>query len=61
VSAEFVPPVEARRIGAEKPFHPGHQIGLRGFEHQSAIQTPSRHGGEEKAEAIQAISPNDNL
>jgi hypothetical protein len=30
----FVPAVEARRIGAEKPFHPGRQIGLRRFHHQ---------------------------
>jgi hypothetical protein len=34
VAKEFVPPVEARRVCAEEPFHPYDQIGLRGFEHE---------------------------
>ena len=34
MAEEFVPPVEAAAVGAQKPFHAGHQIGQRGVEHQ---------------------------
>ncbi len=30
---ELVPPVEATRVSAEQPFHPGDQIGLRCLDH----------------------------
>ena len=33
VAEEFVPPVEATRVSAQQPFHPGHQIGLRRLDH----------------------------
>jgi hypothetical protein len=31
VPRELMPSIEARRVGAEKPFHPGHEVGLRCF------------------------------
>jgi hypothetical protein len=34
VPEKFVPPIEARRISAQQPFHPRHQIGLRRLHHQ---------------------------
>src|SRR5213593_1331032 len=39
-------PVEPTGIGAQKPFHPSHQIGLRRFDHQMkmiAHQTVGMH------------------
>ena len=34
VPKHLVPPVKPRRIGAQKPFHPRHQVGLRRLHHQ---------------------------
>ncbi len=34
VSHELVPPVEPAGVGAQKPFHPGHQVRLRRLHHQ---------------------------
>ena len=33
MAEEFVPPVEATRVSAQQPFHPGDQIGQRRLDH----------------------------
>ena len=33
MAEEFVTPVEATRVSAQQPFHPGDQIGLRRLDH----------------------------
>ena len=43
VAKELVPPIEARGVSAQEPFHSGHQIGLWRFDDQMemiAHQTP---------------------
>jgi hypothetical protein len=32
MAKEFVAPVEARSVSAQKPFHPGDEVGPRGFD-----------------------------
>src|SRR5213596_3490295 len=34
---QFVPPVEASSVGAQKPFHPRHQISPRCFQHHMKV------------------------
>ncbi len=34
MAKELVPPVKTRGVSPEKPFHAGHQVGARGFEHE---------------------------
>ena len=46
VPDELVPPVEPRRVSAQEPLHPRHQIGPRRFHHQMKVikhQTPGMH------------------
>ena len=33
MAEELMPPVEATRVSAQQPFHPGYQIGLRRLDH----------------------------
>ena len=52
MAKELVPPVEAARLGAQKPFHPGDQIGLGRLDHQmemirhedAGVNLPARLG-----------------
>ena len=34
MAEHFVPPIEAAGVSAQKPFHPGDQIGLGRLDHQ---------------------------
>jgi hypothetical protein len=34
ISKKLVPPIESPGVGAEKPFHPGHQVSSGRFDHQ---------------------------
>ena len=40
---QFVPPVEASAVGAQKPFHPRHQIPPRCFHHHMKVIGGVRH------------------
>ncbi len=43
MAKKFVAPVEAHRVGAQKPFHAGHQVGPGCLDHQVEViahQTP---------------------
>jgi hypothetical protein len=45
VSKEAVPMVETHGVGAQQPFHAGHEIGARGFEHEMKMIPHQAPGG----------------
>ena len=44
MAEELVPPVEATRVSAQQPFHPGDPIGLRRLDHPMKMIRPEDIG-----------------
>ena len=73
VAGKLVPPVEATRVSAQQPFHPGDPMGLRRLDHpmkmirpeDRGVNRPARLGANlaqrlDEAQAIRSI-PEDQL
>ena len=44
MSALLMPDVETLGVNSQQPFHPSHQIGFRGFQHQMKMIAPQAIG-----------------